>query len=48
MCRIDTGARGATNSFVQRGLGMLLAWEDEALLAARDIGPDQFDIVVPP
>ncbi|MBV1823104.1 sulfate ABC transporter substrate-binding protein [Komagataeibacter oboediens] len=46
---LDTGARGATNSFVQRGLGdVLLAWEDEALLAARDIGPDQFDIVVPP
>lgn len=45
---LDTGARGATNSFVQRGLGdVLLAWEDEALLAARDIGPDQFDIVVP-
>lgn len=45
---LDTGARGATNSFVQRGLGdVLLAWEDEALLAAKDIGPDQFDIVVP-
>lgn len=46
---LDTGARGATNSFVQRGLGdVLLAWEDEALLAARDIGPGQFDIVYPP
>ncbi|WP_130732524.1 sulfate ABC transporter substrate-binding protein [Komagataeibacter xylinus] len=46
---LDTGARGATNSFVQRGLGdVLLAWEDEALLATRDIGPDKFDIVVPP
>ncbi|MBL7236958.1 MAG: sulfate ABC transporter substrate-binding protein [Komagataeibacter hansenii] len=46
---LDTGARGATNSFVQRGLGdVLLAWEDEALLATREIGPDQFDIVVPP
>lgn len=45
---LDTGARGATNSFVQRGLGdVLLAWEDEALLAAKDIGPDKFDIVVP-
>ncbi|MFT9398831.1 MAG: sulfate ABC transporter substrate-binding protein [Acetobacter sp.] len=45
---LDTGARGATNSFVQRGLGdVLLAWEDEALLATKDIGPDQFDIVVP-
>ncbi|OUJ06735.1 sulfate ABC transporter substrate-binding protein [Acetobacter malorum] len=45
---LDTGARGATNSFVQRGLGdVLLAWEDEALLATKDIGPDQFDLVVP-
>ncbi|NHN88577.1 sulfate ABC transporter substrate-binding protein [Acetobacter conturbans] len=45
---LDTGARGATNSFVQRHLGdVLIAWEDEALLAARDIGADQFDIVVP-
>lgn len=45
---LDTGARGATNSFVQRNLGdVLLAWEDEALLAAKDIGPDKFDIVVP-
>jgi sulfate transport system substrate-binding protein len=45
---LDTGARGATNSFVQRNLGdVLLAWEDEALLATRDIGPDQFEIVVP-
>ncbi|MBB2202738.1 sulfate ABC transporter substrate-binding protein [Gluconacetobacter tumulisoli] len=46
---LDTGARGATNSFVQRGLGdVLLAWEDEALLASRDVGPESFDIVVPP
>ncbi|GAA4481246.1 sulfate ABC transporter substrate-binding protein [Gluconacetobacter asukensis] len=46
---LDTGARGATNSFVQRGLGdVLLAWEDEALLATRELGPDKFDIVVPP
>lgn len=46
---LDTGARGATNSFVQRGLGdVLLAWEDEALLATRELGPEQFDIVVPP
>lgn len=46
---LDTGARGATNSFVQRGLGdVLVAWEAEALLATREIGPDQFDMVVPP
>lgn len=45
---LDTGARGATNSFVQRGLGdVLLAWENEALLAVKEIGPDQFDLVVP-
>ncbi|MCH4023495.1 MAG: sulfate ABC transporter substrate-binding protein [Acetobacter sp.] len=45
---LDAGARGATNSFVQRGLGdVLLAWENEALLAARDLGPDKFDIVTP-
>jgi sulfate transport system substrate-binding protein len=46
---LDSGARGATNSFVQRGLGdVLLAWEDEAMLAAHDLGPDKFDIVYPP
>ncbi len=45
---LDTGARGATNSFVQRGEGdVLLAWEDEALLAAREFGRGQFDIVYP-
>nr|WP_321985779.1 sulfate ABC transporter substrate-binding protein [uncultured Lichenicoccus sp.] len=45
---LDTGARGATNSFVQRGEGdVLLAWEDEALLATRDVGAGQFDIVYP-
>ena len=45
---LDTGARGATNTFVQRGEGdVLLAWEDEALLAARDVGDGQFDIVYP-
>ncbi len=45
---LDTGARGATNSFVQRGLGdVLLAWENEALLARDEIGHDAFDIVYP-
>jgi sulfate transport system substrate-binding protein len=44
----DTGARGATNTFVQRGIGdVLLAWENEALLAAAKMGPDAFDIVRP-
>jgi sulfate transport system substrate-binding protein len=44
----DTGARAATNTFVQRGIGdVLLAWENEALLALKQIGPDAFDIVRP-
>ena len=45
---LDTGARGATTTFVQRGVGdVLLAWENEAFLALRQMGPDAFDIVVP-
>lgn len=45
---LDAGARGSTNTFVQRGLGdVLLAWENEAFLAIEELGPDQFDIVVP-
>ncbi|MBP2301174.1 sulfate ABC transporter substrate-binding protein [Azospirillum picis] len=45
---LDTGARGATITFVQRGLGdVLLAWENEAFLAVKELGPDKFDIVVP-
>ncbi|MEQ1936865.1 sulfate ABC transporter substrate-binding protein [Mesorhizobium sp. CN5-321] len=45
---LDTGARGATNTFAQRGLGdVLLAWENEAFLALDELGPDKFDIVVP-
>ncbi len=45
---LDSGARGATNTFVQRGIGdVLLAWEDEALLASRDLGAGQFDVVYP-
>ena len=45
---LDTGARGATNTFAQRGLGdVLLAWENEAFLALDELGSDQFDIVVP-
>ena len=44
----DTGARAATNTFVQRGIGdVLLAWENEALLAARELGADAFDIIRP-
>ncbi|WP_374299747.1 sulfate ABC transporter substrate-binding protein [Paracoccus sp. (in: a-proteobacteria)] len=45
---LDTGARGATTTFAQRGIGdVLLAWENEAYLALEEIGKDQFDIVVP-
>ncbi|MGN6771709.1 MAG: sulfate ABC transporter substrate-binding protein [Rhizobiaceae bacterium] len=45
---LDTGARGATTTFVQRGIGdVLLAWENEAFLALDELGPDKFDIVAP-
>jgi sulfate transport system substrate-binding protein len=45
---LDTGARGATNTFVQRGMGdVLLAWENEALLAQRELGKGNFEVVVP-
>jgi sulfate transport system substrate-binding protein len=45
---LDTGARGSTNTFVQRGIGdVLLAWENEAFLSVRELGPDKFEIVVP-
>lgn len=45
---LDSGARGATNTFAQRGLGdVLLAWENEAFLAVKELGPDKFEIVVP-
>ncbi len=46
---LDTGARGSTTTFVQRGLGdVLLSWENEAFLAINELGPDKFDIIVPP
>lgn len=45
---LDTGARGSTTTFTQRGIGdVLLAWENEAWLALEELGEDQFDIVVP-
>ena len=45
---LDSGARGSTLTFVQRKIGdVLLAWENEALLAQRELGAGQFDIVVP-
>jgi sulfate/thiosulfate-binding protein len=46
---LDTGARGSTTTFVQRGIGdILLAWENEAFLAVEELGKGKFDIVVPP
>jgi sulfate transport system substrate-binding protein len=45
---LDSGARGATTTFVQRGQGdVLLAWENEAYLAVNELGKGQFDVVVP-
>jgi sulfate adenylyltransferase subunit 1/sulfate transport system substrate-binding protein len=45
---LDTGARGSTITFAQRGIGdVLLAWENEAFLANEEFGKDKFDIVVP-
>jgi sulfate/thiosulfate-binding protein len=45
---LDSGARGSTNTFVQRGLGdVLLAWENEAFLSINELGPDKFEIVLP-
>ena len=45
---LDSGARGSTNTFIQRGIGdVLLAWENEAFLAIKDAGADQVEIVVP-
>jgi sulfate/thiosulfate-binding protein len=45
---LDSGARGSTVTFVERGLGdVLLAWENEAFLAVKELGPKKFDIVAP-
>jgi len=45
---LDIGARGATTTFVQRGIGdVLIAWENEALLSIKELGKGQFEIVVP-
>jgi sulfate/thiosulfate transport system substrate-binding protein len=45
---LDSGARGATTSFVQRGIGdVLIAWENEAFLSLKEFGTDKFEIVVP-
>ena len=45
---LDSGARGATTTFVQRGIGdVFISWENEAFLAVKEFGADKFDIVVP-
>ncbi len=45
---LDSGARGATTTFVERGIGdVLIAWENEAILAIKELGPDKVDIVAP-
>ena len=45
---LDSGARGATTTFTERGIGdVLLAWENEAYLAVKELGPEKFDIVTP-
>jgi sulfate transport system substrate-binding protein len=45
---LDSGARGATTTFVQRGIGdVLISWENEAFLAVKEFGADKFEVVVP-
>ncbi|MFG1179081.1 sulfate ABC transporter substrate-binding protein [Xanthobacter versatilis] len=45
---LDTGARGSTVTFVERGIGdVLIAWENEAYLSVNELGPDKFDIITP-
>lgn len=45
---LDTGARGSTTTFTQRGIGdVLIAWENEAYLAVKELGADKFDVVYP-
>jgi sulfate transport system substrate-binding protein len=45
---LDSGARGSTTTFVERGIGdVFISWENEALLVTKDIGKDKFEIVVP-
>ena len=45
---LDSGARGSTTTFVERGIGdVFISWENEAFLATKELGPDQFEIIVP-
>jgi sulfate transport system substrate-binding protein len=46
---LDSGARGATTTFIERGIGdVLINWENEVLLSVRELGKDRFEVVVPP
>jgi sulfate/thiosulfate-binding protein len=45
---LDSGARGATTTFVERGIGdVLISWENEAFLAIKELGPGKFDLIAP-
>ena len=45
---LDSGARGSTTTFTERGIGdVLIAWENEAYLSVKELGPDKFEIVTP-
>ncbi len=45
---LDSGARGSTTTFVERGIGdVFISWENEAYLAVKDLGPDKFEIITP-
>ena len=45
---LDSGARGSTTTFVERGIGdVLIAWQNEALMSIKQLGPDKFELVVP-
>jgi len=45
---LDAGARGSTTTFVERGIGdVLIAWENEAILAVKELGPDKVEVVIP-
>ena len=45
---LDSGARGSTTTFVERGIGdVFISWENEAFLALKELGPDKFELVIP-
>ena len=45
---LDSGARGSTTTFVERGIGdVAISWENEAFLALKELGPDKFELVIP-